>query len=230
MPVCGPRTGGRAVSSWAAEALLAPFQHALIDRREALVRAVDADFGGRAAEETLLAEVFAVANAGGFARRRLRRWARKRRVPVALPFWPGRAWVRAAAAGRGRDRRPWNYPVQLALLPLVAAIAAGNRAALKPSETTPRTAEELAALVEAASGAEVARTVLGGPEVAARLGAAAVGPPPVHRLHRARTRRAGRRGRASDPGDAGARRQVPCRVLPDADLERAHGRSSRQDT
>jgi acyl-CoA reductase-like NAD-dependent aldehyde dehydrogenase len=147
--------------------LLRALQHAVIDRRQRLVQAVDADFGGRAAEETLLAEVFAVANAASFARRRLRRWARKRRVPVDLPFWPSRAWVVPQPLGVVGIVSPWNYPVQLALSPLVAAIAAGNRAALKPSEITPRAAEELAALVEAALGAEVARTVPGGPEVAA---------------------------------------------------------------
>ena len=42
---------------------------------------------------------------------------------------------------------PWNYPFQLAVLPAVAAIAAGNRVMLKPSEMTPRTSELLARLV-----------------------------------------------------------------------------------
>ena len=118
--------------------LLRALQHAVIDRRQRLVRAVDADFGGRAAEETLLAEVFAVANAASFARRRLRRWARPRRVGVDLPFWPGRAWVVPQPLGVVGIVEPWNYPVQLALSPLVAALAAGNRVALKPSEITPR--------------------------------------------------------------------------------------------
>jgi acyl-CoA reductase-like NAD-dependent aldehyde dehydrogenase len=66
---------------------------------------------------------------------------------------------------------PWNYPVQLLLLPAVDAIAAGNRVALKPSEAVPRTAGLLARLVPAVLGADVARVVRGGPPVAAAFAA-----------------------------------------------------------
>jgi acyl-CoA reductase-like NAD-dependent aldehyde dehydrogenase len=66
---------------------------------------------------------------------------------------------------------PWNYPVQLALWPAVDAIAAGNRVAVKPSELTPRTAALIAEVLDATLGPAVARTVLGGPEVAADFAA-----------------------------------------------------------
>jgi coniferyl-aldehyde dehydrogenase len=66
---------------------------------------------------------------------------------------------------------PWNYPLQLALLPAVDAIAAGNRVAIKPAEATPRTAALLADLVAEAWGPEVARVVQGGPEIAAAFAA-----------------------------------------------------------
>jgi acyl-CoA reductase-like NAD-dependent aldehyde dehydrogenase len=66
---------------------------------------------------------------------------------------------------------PWNYPVQLALLPAVDAIAAGNRVALKPAEATPRTAGLLAEIVAEALGPGVALVVQGGPEVAAEFAA-----------------------------------------------------------
>jgi coniferyl-aldehyde dehydrogenase len=201
--------------------LLRALQHAVIDCRQRLVRAVDADFGGRAAEETLLAEVFAVANAASFARRRLRRWARKRRVPVDLPFWPGRAWVVPQPLGVVGIVSPWNYPVQLALSPLVAAIAAGNRAALKPSEITPRTAEQLTALVEAALGAEVAQTVPGGPEVAADF----VRQPWDHLLFTGSTERGRDVLRAAaehlTPVTLELGGKCPAVVLPDADLDQA---------
>jgi acyl-CoA reductase-like NAD-dependent aldehyde dehydrogenase len=201
--------------------LLRALQHAVIDRRQRLVQAVDADFGGRAAEETLLAEVFAVANAASFARRRLRRWARKRRVPVDLPFWPSRAWVVPQPLGVVGIVSPWNYPVQLALSPLVAAIAAGNRAALKPSEITPRTAEELAAMVEGALGAEVARTVPGGPEVAADF----VRQPWDHLLFTGSNERGRDVLRAAaehlTPVTLELGGKCPAVVLPDADLDQA---------
>ncbi|MCA9516134.1 MAG: aldehyde dehydrogenase family protein, partial [Myxococcales bacterium] len=60
---------------------------------------------------------------------------------------------------------PWNYPVQLALTPLSAAIAAGNRVLVKPSEVTPRTSEVLAELVAELFSPRVAAVVTGDREV-----------------------------------------------------------------
>ena len=53
---------------------------------------------------------------------------------MPAPFWPGRAWVVPQPLGVVGIVAPWNYPVQLALLPAVDAVAAGNRVALKPAE------------------------------------------------------------------------------------------------
>jgi coniferyl-aldehyde dehydrogenase len=64
---------------------------------------------------------------------------------------------------------PWNYPVQLALAPLVAAIAAGNRAMLKPSELVPETAELLHDLIAETFPADQIRVVTGGGEVGAEF-------------------------------------------------------------
>jgi coniferyl-aldehyde dehydrogenase len=112
-----------------------------------------------------------VVDAVRLARRRLRRWARPRRVGVPLPFRPARAVVEPVPKGVVGIMAPWNYPVQLLLLPAVDAIAAGNRVALKPSEAVPRTAALLARLVPEALGEGVARVVTGGPEVAAAFAA-----------------------------------------------------------
>ena len=60
---------------------------------------------------------------------------------------------------------PWNYPVQLALLPAVAALAAGNRVLLKPSELTPRTSALLERLANDRFAADEFAVVMGGPEV-----------------------------------------------------------------
>lgn len=149
--------------------LLAALALGLAERREDFVAALDADFGGRSPEETLLAEVLAVVTAARHARQRVRRWARGRRAGVPLPFWPSRAWIVPQPLGVVGVLAPWNYPVQLALLPLVGALAAGNRVLVKPSEMAPRTAAALARLVEDTLGAEVARVVTGGPEAAAAL-------------------------------------------------------------
>ena len=89
--------------------------------------------------------------------------AERRRVDPL--FQPAKAWVRWEPLGVVGIISPWNYPLQLALSPLVDAIAAGNRAMVKPSELTPRFSELLKRLIsEAFDEAEVA-VVTGGVEV-----------------------------------------------------------------
>jgi len=147
--------------------LLRRLEHALIRRQDEIVRAVDADFGGREPAETLAAEVLVVVNAIRHARRHVARWARPRRVSPGLPFWPSAVRIVPQPLGIVGILSPWNYPAQLALSPVVSALAAGNRVAVKPSEAAPRTAELLSGLLDEALGSAVARTVLGGPDVAA---------------------------------------------------------------
>ena len=143
----------------------------MLRRAGAVAAALDADYAGRSAEETLLADVKLVVDAARHARRHLRRWARPRRIGVPLAFRPARAVAEPVPKGVVGIMAPWNYPVQLALLPAVDAIAAGNRVALKPSEAVPRTAALLAEIVAEALGPDVARCVLGGPAVAAEFAA-----------------------------------------------------------
>ncbi len=146
--------------------LLARLEQGVLRRKEAVARAADADFGGRSREETLFGEVLGVVSILRHARHHLERWARPRRVPVGLPFWPARAWIVPQPLGIVGVMAPWNYPFLLSLAPLGGAIAAGNRVMLKPSEHTPGVAAELQALLEECLGPTVARTILGGPDTA----------------------------------------------------------------
>ena len=118
---------------------------------------------------------------------------------------------------------PWNYPIQLALSPMVGAIAAGNRVALKPSELAPRTALELARLLHDAMGPTVARTVLGGPDVAADF----VRQPFDHLLFTGSTQRGREVMRAASeqltPLTLELGGKCPAIVMPDADLDRVAG-------
>jgi acyl-CoA reductase-like NAD-dependent aldehyde dehydrogenase len=152
-------------------ALLRALEAALLARAEEIVAALDADYAGRCAEETLLAEVMVPLAAARHARARLGRWMKPRRVAVPFHFQPARAALEPVPKGVIGIMAPWNYPVQLVLMPLIDAIAAGNRCAVKPSEATPRTAALLAGLLERALGADMVRTVQGGPEVAAAFAA-----------------------------------------------------------
>ena len=64
---------------------------------------------------------------------------RPERRHVAMHFLPGGARVVYQPLGVIGIMAPWNYPVSLSLIPLATAIAAGNRAMIKPSEFTPAT-------------------------------------------------------------------------------------------
>jgi acyl-CoA reductase-like NAD-dependent aldehyde dehydrogenase len=128
--------------------------------------AIHADFAGRSRHETQLADIFMTLEAARDSRRHVARWMRAEDV---LPQWymlPATARVEWQPLGVVGIIAPWNYPVNLALGPLAAALAAGNRVLLKPSELTPKTAELIARLVrETFAGDEIA-VVTGGPDVA----------------------------------------------------------------
>ncbi|MFC7302189.1 coniferyl aldehyde dehydrogenase [Cognatiluteimonas weifangensis] len=138
---------------------------------EAMDAAIRADFGHRSTHENLISEAMIVKAELGHALRHLRRWTRPRRIAVGWRFWPARAQVRPQPLGVVGIIAPWNYPVNLALVPLVSAIAAGNHVYLKPSEHTPRTALWLRELLAQVFPPERVAVALGGPELGAAFAA-----------------------------------------------------------
>ena len=142
---------------------------AVLAQADALCDAVDRDFGGRSRHETRISEIAIVLGAVDHALPRLAQWSRPERVGVGLQFLPASAQVLKQPVGVVGLIAPWNYPVQLALLPLVAALAAGCRAVLKPSEHTPATSALLARLLGEALDADLVQVVTGGAIEAAAL-------------------------------------------------------------
>ena len=130
-----------------------------------LAAAISADFGNRSRYETEIGEIVPVLSAIRHARRHLHGWMRPRRVTVPLELLPGRARILYQPLGVVGIISPWNYPFQLAVAPLVAALSAGNRVMLKPSELAPRTADFLAEFLGALFPADQVATVVGGPEI-----------------------------------------------------------------
>ncbi|UIF89942.1 coniferyl aldehyde dehydrogenase [Cupriavidus sp. UYPR2.512] len=123
---------------------------ALTETHEAaIVRAISADFSGRSAHETRLAEIFMVRTGIRHARGHLKEWMRNRSVRTDLHFRPGRNRLLPQPLGVVGIISPWNYPFQLALGPALAAIAAGNRVLIKPSELTPHLSALLEDMVKA---------------------------------------------------------------------------------
>lgn len=113
---------------------------ALIGWKERLADAIAEDFGGRSRYETL-AEILSCVQGLKYARRRLPRWMKPSRRRAGLLLATTRARVIYQPKGVVGIIVPWNYPVALAVGPLVCALAAGNRVMLKTSEATPRTSD-----------------------------------------------------------------------------------------
>jgi coniferyl-aldehyde dehydrogenase len=100
-------------------------------------QAISADFGHRSSVETTIAETLFLYVEIKHAVKHLRKWMAPRRVHTALQFLPAKNRLIPQPLGVVGIIAPWNYPLQLTLAPAVGAIAAGNRAMIKPSELTP---------------------------------------------------------------------------------------------
>jgi coniferyl-aldehyde dehydrogenase len=146
---------------------LAKLKRAIKDSAGRIADVISSDFGSRSRQESLLAEVFVVCASIRHALRHLPNWMRPKRVAVRLEFRPGRARIIYQPVGVVGIISPWNYPFQLAIMPLVGALAAGNRVMLKPSELMPRTAEFIARFLGDLFPTEQVATVLGDREVGA---------------------------------------------------------------
>lgn len=114
---------------------------------DAIVAALNADFGGRSADETKIAEIITSLEGIKYYRKRIKKWMQPERRGLGLMGFPGEATVVQQPLGVVGIIVPWNYPLYLALGPLIAALAAGNRAMIKMSEFTPRTGELVKSLL-----------------------------------------------------------------------------------
>lgn len=96
-------------------------------------------------------------------------WSKVTKVRMPLAQFPSRGWIQQEPLGLVLIIAPWNYPVQLTLSPLVAAIAAGNCVALKPSEFAPKTAEVLQKMMGEYFNSQFIGVYQGGIETSQRL-------------------------------------------------------------
>jgi acyl-CoA reductase-like NAD-dependent aldehyde dehydrogenase len=117
-----------------------------------------------------LTDVKFLVDEAAYARSHLRRWMHPQVVSTPLPLAPAHTNVRFDPLGVGLIIGAWNYPVMLALSPLMAAISGGNAAVIKPSEVSAATAEVIARTVPRYLDPEAFSVVLGGvPETTALL-------------------------------------------------------------
>lgn len=114
--------------------------------------------------EGYMTEIGMVKSELAFVRKRLRRWAKPRRVKTPLAQYPAKSFVLSEPYGPVLIMAPWNYPFQLCLEPLIGALAAGNCAVVKPSAYAPHTAAVLQSLIESCFAPEHVAVVTGGRE------------------------------------------------------------------
>ena len=118
------------------------------DNGSALAQAVEADFGVRSQQLTELADLFVLRTLMSHTLKSLAKWMKPVKVSTPLYLQPAHAYLQRQPLGVVGVVSPWNYPVQLALGPVITALAAGNRVMLKPSELTPQTSALMASLIE----------------------------------------------------------------------------------
>ena len=112
------------------------------ENQDAIVAAINADYGNRSAVETMFGEVFSVMDGIHDAQKRLKSWMKPVRRRVDLLTFPGaRNHVIPQPLGVVGVIVPWNFPIQLSISPLVSIFAAGNRAMVKMSENSQHVAE-----------------------------------------------------------------------------------------
>ena len=119
--------------------------------------------------ESIISEVLGVKAEADFAIQNLKKWMRSKRVPSPSTILFTSGWVRPEPKGSVLILSPWNYPILLCLNPLIAAIASGNTAVIKPSEFTPASGAFLKKLIERTFDPNEVAVVLGDEKAAIEL-------------------------------------------------------------
>jgi len=140
-----------------------------IKKNEAeLMRALASDLG-KSEFEAFTAEIGFLYEEINVALKNLKKWVKPRRVLTPILMQPGSSRVLTEPKGTVLIISPWNYPVQLTIAPMIAAIAAGNCLVVKPSELAPASASAIKRLMEQCFSPEFCSVVPGGVEVAQNL-------------------------------------------------------------
>lgn len=140
----------------------------IIRREKDIVGAVYKDFS-KPEFEAVLTETILVQDELKQTIRNIRSWSRRKRVWPSIVNFPSSDFLYPEPYGDVLIISPWNYPYQLAMMPMIAAVAAGNRVVLKPSENAPNTAEVLSLIISEAFDSTHVEVVLGDADVAEKL-------------------------------------------------------------
>jgi aldehyde dehydrogenase (NAD+) len=159
---------GKTLSREFRQGQLGKLEAAVKAREEAICDALFADLH-KNKTEAYVCEVSFLIDEIKHAKKNLAKWMKAKRVkPSALTF-PSKSVIHPEPLGSVLIIGPWNYPFQLVTAPLVAAIAAGNCAVLKPSELAPATSRVVGELIRETFAPEFVAVTEGGVEVSTAL-------------------------------------------------------------
>lgn len=161
------RTGATRPLAFRRQALLR-LRETLLRHEAQLLAALHEDLG-RPPQEAYASEMAYVLAEIDAAVRELPLWMHGRRVPTPALLFPATSRIEPEPYGNVLVISPWNYPVQLLLVPLAGAVAAGNCVIAKPSELAPATSRVLAAIIAASFETAHVACVDGGAEAAQAL-------------------------------------------------------------
>ncbi|KOR82568.1 aldehyde dehydrogenase [Paenibacillus solani] len=147
---------------------LTKLRQVLIARELEIVEALRKDLN-KSEQEAYTTEIGMVYKELSFIIKNLKRWAKPKRVRTALTHIGSKSMVYTEPYGNVLIIAPWNYPWQLAISPLIGALAAGNTAIVKPSELTPCVSKLITAIIEETFEPQYVASVEGGPEVSESL-------------------------------------------------------------
>ena len=142
---------------------LETLRKAILNWETPICQALYSDLG-KTHEEAYMTEVGLVVSEISFIMRHLAGWARAKKVKTPLSLFPAKSYILREPYGVVLILSPWNYPFQLAMNPLVGALAAGNHCIVKPGSAAPATSRVIAQLVAECFPVEQAAVVLGGHE------------------------------------------------------------------
>lgn len=141
--------------------MLKKFRKAIIENDELISAALKADLN-KQPFESYMCETGLLLEEINFHIKRLKKWSKIRRVKSGIGQLPGKSYVCPEPYGVVLIMAPWNYPVQLCLMPLVGAISAGNCAVVKPSAYAPESSRVISKLIESAFPTGFVTAVEGG--------------------------------------------------------------------
>ncbi len=128
---------------------------------ERIYQALRADLG-KSDTESYMCEVGMALSEIRYMRKRLRKFAKAKKVPTPLSQFPAKSYIQPTPYGNTLVMSPWNYPFLLTVDPVVDALAAGNTVVVKPSAYSPATSALLVELFEECFPEELVAVVTGG--------------------------------------------------------------------